>query len=262
MKPLLTLGACRRWLLLAGLFTAFSCAAQKKDEDRRPPLGPAEAKQLGQALVTELLTRRPPENATNTGVVRIRDPHGVKTETKVTFIVYVTPTNWVSVYETRPVGHPERAERLTVIHHDQGQNEYAIARLAPSPGADPISMPLGGVQLMTSFAGSDFWLADLGLEFLHWPDPRLLKKDMRKSRAADVLEARNPHPSPGGYSRVVAWIDTESGGVLHADAYDIKGERIKEFDPTSIKNHELAEMEMRNLRTESTTWIKFDVEGK
>ena len=247
--------------LLSCLLTA-SCLAQRKDDDHNPPLSPAEGLRVGRAVVADLLARQPQENATNTGTVRLRDAHGLKVETSVTFEVSCTPTNWTSVYATHPAGHPERAERLAVTHHRDGPNEYVLARPGPTGATEGIITKLSGPQLMAPFAGSDFWVADLGLEFLHWPEPRVLKKEMRKGRAAAVLEARDPHPAPGGYSRVVAWLDAENGGVLHADAYDTKGELIKVFDPTGVRKNELEEMEMRNLRTDSHTWIKFDLEGK
>ena len=262
MRLIRFMAAQRRTGWLMGfLLAALVCAAQRKEDERHPLLSPAESRREGLALVAELMARRPAENSTNTGTVRIRNANGAKVETKVSFVVYATQTNWVSIYETRPVDHPDRAERLTVIHHSGAPNEYLLVR-PDAAGANPAPVTLRGEQLMTPFAGSDFWVADLGLEFLHWPEPRVLKKDMRHSRAAEVLEARNPHPTPEGYSRVVAWLDEETGGVLHADAYDAKDKVIKEFDPTSVKNHELAEMEMRNRHADSTTWIKFDVEGK
>jgi len=225
--------------LLAFFLLALSCAAQHKEAARNPPLSPAQALQEGRALIADLLARKPAENSTNTGTVRVRDASGATVLTTVTFVVFSTPSNWVSVYATRPADHPARAEILTVIHHNESQNEYRITR--PDSGAD-------------------FWVADLGLEFLHWPEPRVLRKEMRHSRPADVLEARDPHPTPGGYSRIVAWMDTDNGGVLHAEVYDVKGRLLKVFDPTGvrIKKRELEEIEMRNVQTDSHTWIKFD----
>ena len=117
---------------------------------------------------------------------------------------------------------------------------------------------------MIPFAGSDFWVADLGLEFLHWPHQRLLKKEMRHSKSCDVLESVNPAPVPGGYARVVSWIIIESPhGIVHADAYDAGGELLKRFDPTALEKvqgeYQLEEMEIRNRKTDTRTWIKFNL---
>jgi hypothetical protein len=62
---------------------------------------------------------------------------------------------------------------------------------------------------MAPFTGSDFWIADLGLDFLHWPKQRLLRKEMRHSKSCEVLESVNPQSVPGGYARVVSWIMIE-----------------------------------------------------
>ena len=117
---------------------------------------------------------------------------------------------------------------------------------------------------MSPFAGSDFWIADLGLEFFHWPEQKILKPyEMRRGRACHVLESTNPNPSPNGYSRVVSWIDNETLGIVQAEAYDAKGELLKEFYPKSFKKvngqWELQEMEIRNDRTGSRTRLEFEL---
>jgi hypothetical protein len=115
---------------------------------------------------------------------------------------------------------------------------------------------------MFPFANSDFWIADLGLEFFHWPEQKILKKETRKSRSCNVLESTNPDPSANGYSRVVSWIDEESVAIIHAEAYDFKNKLLKMFDLKSIEKKngmwqpEL--MEMDNVQTGSRTWIDFN----
>jgi hypothetical protein len=117
---------------------------------------------------------------------------------------------------------------------------------------------------MIPFAGSDFWVADLGLEFLHWPKQRLMAKEMRHSKSCDRLESINPYPVPGGYARVESWIIIERPhGIVHADAYDSKGKLLKFFDPTALEKvqgeYQLEEMEIKNKKTGSCTWIKFNL---
>jgi hypothetical protein len=115
------------------------------------------------------------------------------------------------------------------------------------------------------FAHSDFWLCDLGLEFFHWPEQKILKKENRRSRVCNVLESTNPNPSTNGYSRVVSWIDSESGGIVHAEAFDAQNKLLKIFDPKSFKKvngqWELQEMEIRNVRTGSRSRIEFDLKN-
>ena len=50
-------------------------------------------------------------------------------------------------------------------------------------------------------------------------------------------------------------------GIVHADAYDAKGEVLKRFDPKSLEKvegeYKLEEMEILNRQTGSQTFIKF-----
>jgi hypothetical protein len=52
-------------------------------------------------------------------------------------------------------------------------------------------------------------------------------------------------------------------GLVHADAYNAKGELMKLFDPTNLEKiqgeYQLEEMEVRNRKTGSHTWIKFNL---
>ena len=116
---------------------------------------------------------------------------------------------------------------------------------------------------MVPFAGSDFWIADLGLEFIHWPRQLLLKQEMRRSRSCNVLASINPHPAPGGYSRVVSWFDIESGGIVLAQAFDVNDKLLKEFAPKEMKKvqgqWQLEEMEIRNMQTGSRTRVQFSL---
>ncbi len=113
------------------------------------------------------------------------------------------------------------------------------------------------------FAGSDFWAEDLALEFYHWPDQNIIKKEFKGGRGCMVLESINPNPSPGGYSRVDSWIDEESLGIVHAEAFDSGGKLLKEFDPKLLKKvngqWDLQKMEIRNVRIGSRTWIEFNL---
>ena len=119
---------------------------------------------------------------------------------------------------------------------------------------------------MIPFANSDFWICDLGLEFFHWPGQKIVKKENRRGRGCMVLESTNPEPSTNSYSRVLSWIDEESGGIVQAEAYDFKNKLLKEFAPKSFKKvngqWELQDMEIRNDQTGSRTRIEFDLKPK
>ena len=216
--------------------------------------------------MAELLAPKPDQNSTNTGTVRIRDAEGKESEIPARFEIVCTPTNWMSIYETLTSPGGPAKQKLTVIHNGDLPNQYLLMEQPSSGSTNASPKQLTPSQTMIPFASSDFWLADLGLEFLHWPEQRLLKKEMRHSKSCDVLESTDPHPVPGGYSRVVSWITIESPhAIVHADAYDSHNELVKLFDPTNLEkihgDYQLAEMEMRNHRTGSHTWIKFDLSG-
>ena len=119
---------------------------------------------------------------------------------------------------------------------------------------------------MIPFADSDFWIADLGLEFFHWPAQIVLPKstNLVRGREYTLLESTNPNLSTNSYSHVLTWIDKETGGILQAEAYDFNGRLLKEFAPKSFKKvkgqWELQEMEIRNVQTGSRTRLEFDLE--
>ena len=79
-----------------------------------------------------------------------------------------------------------------------------------------------GTEFIHSFSQSDFWAVDLGLEFFHWPAQKVLPKttNLKRGREYTLLESTNPNPTTNGYSRVLTWIDKETGGILEAEAYD------------------------------------------
>ena len=228
---------------------------------------PTEGKAQAKVLVAELLAQRPDLNRTNTGQVRIRDRDGREMTIPARFEIVCTPTNWMSIYEalTSPGGPPN--QKLVVVHNDAQPNQYLLLEPANPGSTNLTTRKLTPSQTMIPFAGSDFWVADLGLEFLHWPEQRVLKHEMRHSKSCKVLESTDPFPVPGAYSRVVSWVTVEAPhGIVHADAYNARGELMKEFDPTNLEKingaYQLAEMEMRNRLTGSHTWIKFDLGGQ
>lgn len=261
-RRLFFLGFLERTLLLL-LVCSSACFGQRQNEPRPAPLDPVQAEQEARALVADMLAQKPERNTTSTGQARIRDAEGKEREIPMRFEITATPTNWMSVYETLAPAGASGGERLTVIHATGQPNRY---QLVGSAGTTTNAAPreVTPDQTMIPFAGSDFWIADLGLEFLHWPKQRLLKKEMRHSKSCEVLESINPHPVPGGYARVVSWIMIESPhGIIHADAYDAQGQVVKRFDPSNVEKiqgeSQLEEMEIRNPKAGTRTWIKFNL---
>ncbi len=148
---------------------------------------------------------------------------------------------------------------IKISHNGYNQNKYEF-----QTGTGK-TLNLCGNDLMTPFAGSDFWIADLGLEFFHWPQQKVLKKEFHRQCACTVLESTNPNPTTNGYSRVVSWIDEDSLGIVEAFAYDVNGKKLKNFYPKSFEKdkasgqYQVQSMIMENLQTGSRTRLEFDL---
>lgn len=249
-------------ILALTLLAPALCWSQKNVE-KPVPLDPAQAKREAQELVGRMLSQRPAQDATNTGRLKIRGADEKEREMKVRFSTKSTSTNWSNIYETMP-GQDEPAVKLMITHTDRGTNVYLLCIGAGADSTNSEPKKLLGDKIMQPFAGSDFWVADLGLEFLHWPGQRLLKKEVRRNKFCDVLESVNPNATTNGYSRIVSWISHEEPhGIVHADAYDSKGEILKRFDPTEFKKVEgqwqVESMEIRNRKSDTRTVIEFNL---
>jgi Outer membrane lipoprotein-sorting protein len=242
-----------------GLLAALdSSLAQPRRLEQAPSLSPGEGAREAKALVIEMLSEKPEQNSTNIGVLKIRDPEGNQRQIPLKIVTLITPTNWRQIYETSATPSSP-AITLTIVHTSANTNQYFL-----STSANSAPKLLSPAELMTPFAGSDFWIADLGYEFLHWPKQTVIKNDMRHSRACKILESINPNPAGGGYTRVVCWITAEKPHApVHADAYDASN-RFKQFDPKNLEKvngvYQIESVEMRNSKTGSHTVLEFDTQ--
>jgi hypothetical protein len=250
-------------LLFVSHFNGF--AQPKSEMAPSPVLEPAEGERQARALVAHLLEQRPEQPGTNSGALRIRDAEDKQREVPTRFEILPTPANWLNIYETSRAAN-SGASKLTIVHSPNQPNQYFLSESKDPSGSDAASRKLANNELMVPFAGSDFWLVDLGLDFLHWPQQRVLRKQMRKGLSCDVLQSVNPHPAPGAYSRVVSWIAVnrpEDIVIVHAEAYDMRDKLLKEFDPKKVEKvngvWQLEEMEIRNRQTGSRTRIDFNL---
>lgn len=210
----------------------------------------------GQELAAKLRSAVPEESSEFSGVLEITAKDGRQHFIPIVSKITVTSTNWQVVYQSASTNSIP-AETLTILHTPGQSNRYTLAvgakRAAPSPLTD-------------AFAGSDFWLLDLGLEFYHWPQQKALRAEMIRTRPTRVLESVTPRPDPDGYARVLSWIDNETGGVLLAEAYDRHGKLLKKFKLGSFHKvqgqWQLRDMGIRNARTGQRTELKFDLPQK
>jgi hypothetical protein len=242
------------------LFLGFAAAAQTTN-------GVSSAEIQGQQLAAELLSETPVTNFTQTGILKIHNSAGT-TNIPISFATSVQADIWRVVYETRV---PGAIEGLMIAHKGTEPNQY-FSRLRPrtfgTGGITGINSweSLSQSQIMAPFANSDFWIADLGLEFFHWPEQKVTGHEIRRTRDCTVLESDNPNPSAGGYSRVVTWIDKDTLGIIYAEAYDVNNKKLKIFDPKKVKKvngqWQLENIEIQNVQTHSRTWIRFNLNGE
>jgi hypothetical protein len=248
----------RGFLLLFGM--ALVAGAAVEQPSTPIILSPEAAAKEGRGLAAQILSERPVQGFTNTGVLKIRDSKGKRSEVPIQFRTRIKDESWDVFYETVP---ETNNVNVLVVRTARGAAVYFrdIVGDRSSNGS-----ALHGNETMVPFAGSDFWLADLGLEFLSWPEQHLLRKEIRRGQSCAVLESVNPEPAPDAYSRVLSWVDIDTDGIINAEAYDSKGKLLKEFAATSIKKvrgqWEVKGIEISNRQTGSRTTIEFDLTGE
>jgi hypothetical protein len=217
-------------------------------------------------LVRDIISQTPAEKRSWAGLLKIRDGDGRRSEISLTYTIVPEERGWLGIYEARST--PWRgAERLVIVHRDHQPNEY-IHSPAGGPGEAPKqAVTLRGDRAAIPFAGSDYWLSDLGMEFLHWPEQRLVrdaKIKMRLSRPCKVIESINPDTSARGYRRVVSWLDAENGAPIYAEGFDANGEQIKIFSLRGLTKAggqwQPKDLEMLTKATDSKTQIEFKFE--
>jgi len=245
----------------AGRAVALLIAAQAAFADSPAPDDLA----AGLALAEQIRNAVPEEASQIQGTLFIRAGGQTKAVPVVCRVVLHGAT-WETDYDTAATANAG-AEQLMVIHGTKALNEYLYARAqapsAPLPKPAPLSPEEAAA---TPLAGSDFSVADLGLDFLHWPQQRRLKGEMRLGQPCYVLESRDPGAK--SIVRVKSYIDKESDGLLVAEAYDAADHKVKEFSLhgssfKKVNGHwRLKEMEIRDIKNHSRTELKFDILDK
>lgn len=240
------------------LATALACLsilsalpAAQPTEGRQVISDPAIQRAEGQRIAAETRALVPKASSTNTATLRLFGSNRkLRAEIPVTIRTTLADDQWHTDYTSGD------GLRFRVSRSPNAPSRYAVGR--ETGQLQPAS------NLLVPFAGSDFWLVDLGLDFFHWPEQRLLSKEQRRSEACFVIESVTARPAAGGYSRVVTWLDQGTLGIVAAEAYDTRGKLLKEFQPKSFKKvngqWQLKEMEIRNEQTDSRTSLVFDVE--
>ena len=231
------------------------CAVQAKAEATN---NLADSEMEGRKLAQQLWSLEPAENVTNTGTLKIRTAKTPWSEMPIRFCVSLfapAAAGWEASYETTGTNR----EQLVITHSATRPNRYRVTRSGKTA-------ELTGAEANVPFAGSDFSVADLGLEFLAWPSQKIIKKEFHDNVASILLESRNPNPGANDYSRVISRIEEESGGVMEAHAYDASDKAVKDFTVKSLKkindHWQVESMIMENRLTGSRTRLEFDLPSK
>lgn len=215
----------------------------------------------GEELAKRLTWATPKKEVIYNGTLQVRTSSGERRETPVRWRAITGDTGWTNVFETIAKGDSQ-SERIAIAHRPGQQNAYYRST---SPNATtPFSDPKRLHDIMVPFADSDFWVADLGRDFYHWSSQRILREERRRTRQCYVLESRRASEKvKDGYSRVVSWIDQESGGLLRAEAYDAEGEHLKIFSIGSLQKvngqWHIENIAIRNVQRGSRTEIEFNI---
>ena len=216
----------------------------------------------GRLLAAELNEQRPSENLLTTGMLEVRNDEGQRRKIPIRMEITASEDSWKSRYETAPI-QEQTGESVIIIHRDSEPTIYHYVKQGSSKEANPVI--LTGEAAAISFAGTDFWICDLGLDFFQWPEQRLVRKEMRRGRSCRVLESTNPNKD-GKYARVLSWIDYETHGLVRAEAYNSQNKLIKEFALGGIKKingkWQLKDLEIINYQNESRTKLLFDLQIK
>ncbi len=214
----------------------------------------AAQRERGDALVQHLRSQAPAEALTNTGVLKIRDGNGRRRLVPVTIATWPDAMGWKVRYEARPASNGPVEVLIVTFATNRPPSYQALPSNTHIP---PSQQP---------FAGTDFWWCDLGLEFLHWPDQRVVKQEMSNGRLCWALDSYNP--GTNGYASVRSWVDAEFNAVLRAEAYDAQRRKVKEFSTGSFREVKgrdgadvwaLRDIRMRDDLKDSRTELLYDL---
>ena len=219
----------------------------------------------GAALAAELRSARPIRGFTNSAILHLRAADGHRTHVPVTIqtVVPLQGDEWTVIYRAAPEAGPGPVggQTLTLRHRPGLPTVFTLTRDGSAAGRAVPANP------DDAFAGSDFSVSDLGLEFFHWPGQRMVHRDrpeMRKGRPCRILESTRPGST--GCVRVRSWIDVDYRQPLMAEAYDVHGTLLKAFSVGSVKKvdgaWQLKDLEIVNESTGTLTRLEFDLKVK
>ncbi len=199
----------------------------------------------GKELAMELTQQRPAVGFTNSGVFRMRNERGRRVELPVEIRTQVMESDWRVDYRTVLEGGD--IEVLRVQFSNEAPPSYERWWEDPEGAVRDRTRYRAG-KASVPYAGTDLWISDLGLEFLHWTDQRWVRRERSNGRLCDALDSYHSWPTTferagrvdnseeeEGYRSVRSWIDAEYQALLRAEGYDARRILIKEFSVGSFR---------------------------
>lgn len=214
----------------------------------------------GIEMVKEMRSIRPMENTEIKAVIKYRDQDRSWFEHSIKIRTEVDRESWETTYTLlRPNDSLPLAYRIS--WKEGAMPSYSEIRRKEGEVEEK------SVSGRTALFGSDFYLSDIGFEFLYWPYHRALSGPiaMKRGRPAREIESTNPNPN-GVYAKLRYWVDRENFGILQAEAFDAQGASIRSFEPDSIVKVDgrwhIRELQMRDKVDRTRSSIVFEYESE
>ncbi|MCS1409581.1 MAG: hypothetical protein M2R45_02765 [Verrucomicrobia subdivision 3 bacterium] len=220
----------------------------------------------GQRLAREMRRAQLLNYEKISGSLRTRGRRGKRSSQDIVLSTHTREEQWRSIFSvTDP--NTGNLTRLTIVRGPKQPPRYFLTQNPKDVNDPATALEVASEEAMVPLAGTDFWLADLGLEFFYWPEQTILTNariKMRKGISCFVLESRREPATHAGYSRIRSWISRKHGGLIYAEAYDSNGKRIKTFEVSDVEKingeWKLKELRIRDETAKSTTRLSFDNE--
>ena len=218
----------------------------------------------GQHLANEMRQTQLLNYAEISGALKTKGRRGKRSSLALRLTTDVKDGQWQSIFQaTDPTSGA--VSQLTILRSPEKGPQYYLASAPNKNIPFEHGEPLAPDEAMASFAGSNFWMVDLGLGFFYWPTQTLLRDariKMRKGISCFVLESQRGGTVDNGYTRVRSWISRDHGGLIYAEAYGVNGKRIKTFEVSDVEKingeWKLKELRIRNEIARSTTELMFN----
>ena len=188
------------------------------------------------ALVAEMREQRPASSSEMLAVLTVRAKGADKRQVSVRITTQLQTEFWKTRYEILGAlnkGKPPAKEimEVTFFGSKPPQYEWRPGEFEAGIAQSNTSFGSGSRDSLRPFGGSDFQLADLGLEFLYWPGQKIVGRQVRRTRDCVMLESVPENVVDGGYARVLSWVDIKTHQLVRAEGFDGSGRRVKMFKP-------------------------------